>query len=347
MKQIVLKCSEKAVISVYDKEYKISIRGNQFTCSYPSISTSLLDVPDFVFELSAKILLWGMASVEVSGVGSFPKTGSHAISYSGGVDSTAVLAAFGGVPIHIWRSYEPLYDKNQGVACKNVGAVPIMTDFEKVRILFVGKQGFNIGIGYVSVILPLAYALGIDRLMFGVVWDDVAFYYSKPFVKHKNILKSTFSSVNAVLMPHGFQMEFPLAGYSEVLAKRLCDSLGVTGVSSCHGDVSPCMKCYKCFRKQGMDKIKLNDISKIVPLLKKQPLKMAASTIYSIQKAGYKGEPFDRFHELDVSFCERVDVELAESCFGVLLDGFEAQTEKDKENIARFVEAINDPNTYK
>jgi hypothetical protein len=88
------------------------------------------------------------------------------------------------------------------------------------------------------------------------------------------------------------------------------------------------------------------DLGKIMPILKKKPLKMAASTIYGIQKAGYSGFHFDRFLDIDVSFCERVDVEMLNSTGGVLLPGHLPHTEQDKENIRTFVETINNDNLY-
>ena len=153
---------------------------------------------------------------------------------------------------------------------------------------------------------------------------------------------------------HNIKIKFPLAGYSEVLTTQIADSSGIGNFSSCHtfGDNDNCGKCFKCFRKQGIrgNKIDLTNPTnnnRILSILKKQPLKMASSTVWAIQKANYKGKFYEKYYNVDVSWCERVNKYYNDE-FGLgTKTDYEFQTEQDLKSIEDFVNFINDINTYK
>jgi hypothetical protein len=220
--------------------------------------------------------------------------------------------------------------------------------------LYLGKQGFNVGIGYGALYLPILEILNCDTIYFGVVFDDLGFYYSKPFKFNGEIKNSNFHKINNILNDFGIKIRFPLAGYSEVLTTKIAEESEIKNFSSCHtfGEKSNCNVCYKCFRKQGIRgrKIDLTDkkiYEKITNTLKKEPLKMASSTIWAIQNVGYKGTFFSRYYDIDVSWCERVNSYYNDE-FGVNHQPqFAFQTKDDIESINKFVDFINSEKLYK
>jgi hypothetical protein len=74
---------------------------------------------------------------------------------------------------------------------------------------------------------------------------------------------------------------------------------------------------------------------------------MASSTIYAIQKAGYKDPYFTRFMDIDVSWLERVNPDFIKNLGGELLPGYQLQTFPDSLSIDDFVTRVNDPELYK
>lgn len=289
---------------------------------------------------------------------------NYAISYSGGVDSTAILNAFPEAkPIHLFREYEPVYSQGQMNIAKNIATI-IPNDMERIRKLYGKSQGFNIGFGYISLILPLVDKMEINTILFGVIFDDLGFYRGDPFL-YSGDLKTTKSLLMfAALKTIGINVNYPFVGLSEVWTTKIInESKYSTLATSCHvkTDGNICMQCFKCFRKQGIlgRQLLMTDkkVSSLVnSILKKKPLKMAASTIYGIQKAGYCGELFDRFLNIDVSFLNRwnpviTSIYNSPGMVQMIKEkmkeyGIEQQTPEDRDRIDKFVIAINNNKLY-
>jgi hypothetical protein len=133
---------------------------------------------------------------------------------------------------------------------------------------------------------------------------------------------------------------------------------------SCHHRIYEpnfCGHCYKCFRKLGTLGQQLDFKDKkikefIIHYLKQRPLKMAASTVYGIQKARYNLPEFERYMGVDVSFCDRYNDNLTKQyntpeSYKMMVAkfkeiGIQKQTSKDLENINKFVEFIRNPKLY-
>lgn len=311
----------------------------------------LTEVPDAFFQLMLYLLLYRMDTVELPEPVRLTDPGKTIVSYSGGTDSTALLYITNGVPVHITRSYQPLYENRQVRACNHVGAKQIITDFERVREKYVGRHGFNVGIGYGCMYLPVLNLLGCSKIAFGVVFDDLAFHYGSEFKYNNTFHDSGLYMILQELRNYGIEFTLPLAGHSEVLTIDLAKKSGIKGYSSCHtvGDDNACRECYKCFRKEA---IRGNPLpwdeavqKKIMPILKKKPLKMAASTVYAIQKAGYTGM-FDRYMDIDVGWCERVNKPITMQFGGERSKLYSWQTDEDAESIRIFVETMNKEEMY-
>lgn len=290
------------------------------------------------------------------------KNENTVISFSGGIDSTAILTSFEGKPIHLLRDYDWTYSSKQMQIAKNISLV-IPNDMERIRKLYGKSQGFNIGFGYIALILPLVDKMNIKRILFGVVFDDVGFYFGDPFEYNGEREYTNTSMMIDLLQGIGVDICYPFAGLSEVWTTKIVNESKYSGVAtSCHDKSigNACRACYKCFRKQGIlgKKIPINNkiIKYIINKNLEKPVKMAASTIYGIQKAGYQGKQFEKFHDIDVSFLDRWNPKVAKiynspEMFLLVSKkmqeyGIEEMTPEDAERIKQFVKSINSQELY-
>lgn len=333
------------------------ITGNsKFFASYPFLNAQtgyLTDINPDLFRIMLFILLYNLDEVELPETGRLLDSGKTLISYSGGTDSTALLYHTGGIPVHITRSYWPEYETRQIRACNHVGAHQITTDFERVREIYTGRHGFNIGVGYASMYIPLLPLFRCSEIAFGVVFDDLAFHYGDEFRFNNTFHNSGLYIIRDILHTYGIEITCPLAGYSEILTIQIAKKSGIQNYSSCHtvGDEDACRSCYKCFRKEAIKGRPLNwddkaIRKKIMAFLKKKPLKMAASTVYAIQQANYPHEIFRRYDDIDVSWCNRVNEPLTRQFSKQEKSAYPWQTEADQKSIQKFVETMNQPEIY-
>ena len=95
----------------------------------------------------------------------------------------------------------------------------------------------------------------------------------------------------------GLPLYQPVAGCSEVVNLEVVVASGWDGwAQSClrssrGGDV--CGACWKCFRKNTLQGLEFSFSDEIKTFLSKEPLKQAASTLYSIQRIGPSKEGTD------------------------------------------------------
>ena len=359
MKEQKFKSETKGEIILEIDEYslKLKIENNNFFANYEFLKEydkKLTEVNPKLFELMIWLLLYNLDTIKFSEPYKIKKTNKHLVSYSGGADSTALLSIFGGVPVHILRSYNKDYENRQIRACNNVNSKNIETDFELVRKLYLNKEGFNVGIGYTALYFPILELLDLDTIYFGVVFDDLAFNYGQELKFNGDIKNSNFHRINNHLKNYDISIRFPIAGYSEVLTTKIAEESGILNFSSCHtiGSEDSCNVCYKCFRKKGIrgKKISLKDkkvYNSITNILNKKPIKMASSTIYGIQEANYQGNYFSKFYNVDVSWCDRVNKYYNDE-FGIKhTPKYKFQTEYDLQMIDKFVNFINNDISYK
>jgi 7-cyano-7-deazaguanine synthase in queuosine biosynthesis len=328
---------------------------NSFFAEYPFLTKEtgfLTDVHPQYYYLMMNILLMRLDEILIPEITEKPLPGKPIVSYSGGADSSALLHVTKGLPVHIYRSYAQVYGTRQMRTVTEVGAMVIKTDFERIREMYGLRHGFSIGIGYAAMYMPLLPLLKTNTIALGVIFDDVAFNYSVPFSFNVNFEKSQMMKLITNLREFGIFIICPLAGYSEVLTTRIAASSGIKSVTSCHtlGNEQTCRMCYKCFRKQAIlgAPLKWKEVKPVIlPYLLKRPLKMASSTIYAIQKSGYKDPYFSRFMDIDVSWLERVNPDFMKNLSGELLPGYQLQTFPDSLSIDDFVTRVNDPELYK
>jgi hypothetical protein len=335
---------------------RLSIEKDDYFVEYP---VSVEHVEKRYIDILVWLLFWGHGiNAQVNGIDapdyvargeSFaPASDKVMLSYSAGADSTAAAILYPAQPVLIERTYAPAYMRRALGIAEKIGALVVRTDAEKARLRLGKTHGFNVGLGYASVLAPLAGVLGIGEITFGAVWDDVAFYYGDR-LERADITGRT-AKIRKLAAQGGLELSYPVAGISEVWTTHIA-ATGLQPYSSCHGDGDQhCLACYKCLRKEGIQGRKLSDAAfkKLTPILNKRPLKMAASTIYGLQKAGYGISQFDA---IDVSFCDRYSMEHYEAyatprCRQAVIAelakrGIQPQTPQDSQNIDRFITAVN------
>jgi hypothetical protein len=314
-----------------------------------------LDVPEF----------W-LTGRRVQGAG-----GKGAVlGYSAGADSTAALALRAySTPVMLRRTYCPEYQKSQYRIALKIGAQVVGTNFELIRKEVTGKpHGFNIGIGYAGLLALCAHRFDANEITLGVVWDDLSFFYGDPFVYNSTTCRT--SRIMDIMRAAGIDLSYPTAGISEALTTTIA-SESAFPVSSCHGSANgesgevvragknACGACYKCLRKFGIAGERISDENAArlwAKIMLKRPIKMAASTIYGIQRGKYAQPYFDRYKDIDVTFCDRYSQEyLRAFCSArtaaiveqdLMRRGIKPQSQADAIRIARFVDVINDPKLY-
>lgn len=293
--------------------------------------------------------------------------GNIIVSFSAGVDSSALLTMLPRhklFPVFLDRSYDKVYTANQ-LRMINHMATPltIPNDFERIRMDYGRPHGFNIGIGYAALLIPLVDKLRARHIVFGSILDDTGFYYKDELRYGFNLRWSRSRQIFDILREIGVALSFPMAGLSEIhTVRRVAESAELSLASSCHVPCNTsCMACYKCFRKQGILGKQLDMTNpaiekRILQILRKKPLKMASSTVYGIQKARYLHPFFERYHKLDVDFLHRVDMDLArfynDDQILELMErefyrmGLCAMTSYDYGCIKIFCDEINEPKLY-
>jgi hypothetical protein len=344
-------------LTISEKRIDLEAGPRNFFANYPFLNSDtgyLTDVPGNYYRLMMYILLSKLDVIgEAREACTLPDDPQPLISYSGGTDSTALLVATGGLPVHICRSFQPWYNSRQLRACKEAGALVLTTDFEQVREVFGYRHGFNIGIGYICMYIPLLPLLRKNTIALGTILEGIAFHYAMPFTFRDDFTGTNIMKVIAVMESYGIRITLPMAGYSEVLTVKIAESGEVKNYTSCHreGPGPACRVCFKCFRKEALRGYPLDfgnpDLQKVVLAhMRKAPLHVATSFIYAVQQAGYKHPELQRYMDIDVTFCRRVNQPITEQFGGVLAPGFAWQTEADRAAIDRFVAKINDPGLY-
>lgn len=354
----------------------ISTQKQTYHAYYP---LSIEDIDQALIDLMIWILFYGFGENETDGRFEFPalsgkRTTTYTdllVSYSGGVDST-VMYLLSPVKTHcayIYRDYAEMYGLNQQEAIDKIGAHRIHTDFERIRELYVpGQPGFNVGSGYVAMMLPFVDSLKVKYIGLGGIYDDLAFG-GNPY-RYACVVNPPYSRLDhlmKVLSDSGIEMVEPVSGLSKVLLTQVMAGSEFRDiVSSCNQDPAImkgnyCRKCYKCFKKLPIlgDRIDLDEprvMAGIMQIMNRRPLRTAGSVIYAIQKAGYGIERFQRYLDIDVSFLDRYSEalmrrynppEMCEMMYPVFEKaGISRQTEEDARRIERFVERMNEDSLY-
>ncbi len=351
----------------------IRVAGKMFFANY---TVDIEDEQKYLFDLMVWILFYDCGENRRNKYIDLPIAGLPEIEndndktllcYSGGVDSTAIKVLFPDcIPVNLYRSYDPDFNLSQMRILHNTRTMMVETDLELMReIYFPDDRGYNMGDGYIGLMFPLVNILKIKYITFGAIFDDMAFWYGDPFKFNSSSSEGRTDYIRLILSRLGINLVYLLAGVSEILSTRIVNDSAYKNLAcSCHHRIYEpnfCGHCYKCFRKLGTLGQQLDFKDKkikefIIHYLKQRPLKMAASTVYGIQKARYNLPEFERYMGVDVSFCDRYNDNLTKQyntpeSYKMMVAkfkeiGIQKQTSKDLENINKFVEFIRNPKLY-
>lgn len=155
---------------------------------------------------------------------------------------------------------------------------------------FGGKSpGFTTDYACAVHVILLADHYDLDSIATGMPLENSYLFHGQ---KYRDFQKTYFWEKHAPLFKSiGLPIYQPVMGCSELINRQIVDSYGYGDYAqSClRSSVgNSCGKCWKCFRKNTLIGKPFQMSNEIKKFLGKEPLKMAASTIYSIQKLQQK-----------------------------------------------------------
>jgi len=238
-------------------------------------------------------------------------SGRHALSFSGGADSTAALAVMphSSEPVFMLRSESKsrtLYDSQAAVeSCRQLSRLGyrvhiVESDFEYLR----EPIGFPTDLSVSTPAILIAESRGFESIAFGTILESSFGTSGKSFrnysdSSHFRLWKPLFDSV-------GLGYSLPVAGVSEVASSIICRNhpIGRVHQSCIRGKWgNPCNNCWKCFRKTTLmaaltgEKLPDSSVEMITKskevklrLIEDKPIKHEGVLAYSLERASGGGE---------------------------------------------------------
>jgi hypothetical protein len=179
------------------------------------------------------------------------------LAFSGGADSTAALAVMPGntVPVFMNRPIRESSMYNSDAPIKNCELLRqigfdvriIDCDLEYLR----DPVGFPSDLAHAIPLILISGSLGIGSIAFGTVLESAygighEHYIDYPNGSHKRFYGTLLSAV-------GLELSLPVGGVSEVGTSSIVEASPFRDLAqSCIRGMkgSPCMRCWKCFRKE-------------------------------------------------------------------------------------------------
>jgi len=226
-----------------------------------------------------------------------------ALAFSGGVDSTAAMCVMPENTVlgYHQRDFESLLDHTNAI--RMIGHLReqgkeihiIQSNHELIRTLHGNPAGFSSDYACAVHLILLADHLDIGAIAVGMPLENSYLFGG---YKYRSFTNTWFWKLYAPLFKSvGLELIQPISGCSEILTMKIVQSQGLEQYSqSCLRSSIPgevCGKCWKCFRKNSLLGLPWEMSNEIKTFLAKRPLKMAVSTLYSIQKMIERGENTD------------------------------------------------------
>ena len=163
-------------------------------------------------------------------------------------------------------------------------------------------------------VILLADHYDLDSIATGMPLENSYLFHGQTF---RNFEETYFWKKHSEIFESiGLPIYQPVMGCSELVNRNIVEAFGYGEFAqSCLRAPAgtSCGRCWKCFRKNTLIGKPFTMSKEISTFLSKKPLKMAASTIFSIQKLQQKGlaeeilleyEHINQLINLDVSFLE-------------------------------------------
>lgn len=234
-----------------------------------------------------------------------PESSKPALALSGGVDSVAALAIMPEETVSFFLDRPikkgSLYDKDAAhMSCKELGelghnVVMVETDLEYLR----KPVGFPVDVANSSPAILLAGEFALDSIAFGTIMESAygigsRIYRHYPNGSHNRLWGTLFQAV-------GLPLNLVVAGMSEVATSKIMieHEIGPLSQSCIRGKwESPCLNCWKCFRKSLLDST----------LRKEEIDDVLLDKLFNIEEAKHHLRGFPIKHENVLSYiCERYD----------------------------------------
>ena len=246
-------------------------------------------------------------------------SGRHALSFSGGADSTAALAVMPNSTesVFMLRSKSrarTLYDSHAALeSCRqlrNLGYTVhiVESDFEYLR----SPIGFPTDLAVASPTILLADSRKFESVAFGTILESA---FGTSGSRYRNYVDSSHYKLWSTLFQSvGLGYSLPVAGVSEVGSAILCRDhpIGRFHQSCIRGKWGePCNKCWKCFRKNNliaalegsdMPNSSIDSIRKSKEvrrnLIEKRPIRHEGVLTYSLERVSGGGEIVQSLRDL-------------------------------------------------
>ncbi len=254
-------------------------------------------------------------------------SGRPGLAYSGGADSSAALAIMpmDTIPIFLNRpmSEKSKYDSSAPLElCSELQEAGydvkiISSNLELIR----NPIGFPTDLAHAIPAILLSKKLNLDSIAFGTVLESGYGIGHEKFIDygrgaHWRFFSTLFTSV-------GIDLSMPVIGISEVGTSIIVNKspLGIVSQSCIRGNLGdPCLKCWKCFRKQllcyslgfidTVDFLPMLDSNEVQVRLSAFPISHENIIIFSLQRIDLDQHPYfkpiaDKLNmDLDLSHLE-------------------------------------------
>ena len=223
------------------------------------------------------------------------------LAFSGGVDSAAAMCLMPERTLLFYHeragfesqlNHENAYQFIRHLTEKEGRpVVTVKSNHELLRTMNGKSPGFTTDYACAVHVILLADHYGLDSIATGMPLENSYLFHGQRF---RNFGESRFWKKHAPLFDRiGLSIYQPVMGCSEIINRLIVDANG-------YGDLAQsclrakagttCGECWKCFRKNSILGKSYTMSNEITTFLSKQPLKMAASTIYSIQRLKERGK---------------------------------------------------------
>ena len=250
------------------------------------------------------------------------------LAFSGGVDSTAALSVLPDTTIPVFLNRpdveRSLYKKEAAIqTCNKLIKLGYNCQMIECDLEFLRQPiGFPTDLSNAVPAILLAQHLSLFSISFGTVFESLyglgrLVYKDYETTSHKKLWWNVFEAA-------GIPISFPVGGVSEVGTELICSKsfVGNFARSCIRGDLSsPCLKCWKCFRKTTVRKslgLEEENRAVLAELLSSKEVKMKLSKLpishenvllYAFSRLNFTNYPTsfqERFqYDEDISYLER------------------------------------------
>ena len=220
------------------------------------------------------------------------------LAFSGGIDSAAAMALMPEDTVLLYNERTGIsgqldhtnafrfFDKIRTDTGRIVHCIP--SNHEELRRHQGKSAGFSTDYACAVQAILLADYFGLDSIGTGMPLENSYLFHG---YKYRDFQQSWFWKHYAPMFDAiGLSLYQPVAGCSEVVNLNIVTASGWDGwAQSCLRSSRPglvCGTCWKCFRKNTLQGLPFTMSNEITTFLQKEPLKQAASTLYSIKQGG-------------------------------------------------------------